>query len=77
MIEVKIRYNTVCDDNHLFWRVIIDGKEYIASNVIIEIPTHTTRDLVWDNTRNTMVDKHHITALANEIVWKGDVVIIK
>ena len=77
MIEVKIRYNTVCDDNHLFWRVLIQGNEYVASNVIIDIPTHTTRDLVWDNTRNAMVDKHHITALANEIVWKGDVVVIK
>jgi hypothetical protein len=38
MIDVKVRYNTKCDDNHKFWRVLIDGSEYIASNVIFEIP---------------------------------------
>jgi hypothetical protein len=77
MIDVKVRYNTLCDDNHLFWRIIIDGTEYIVSNVIFEIPTHTTRNIVWDNSRNGKVDKHHISCQANEVIWKGDVVIVK
>ena len=47
MIDIKVRYNTKCDDNHMFWRVLIDGFEYLASNVIFEIPAHTTRDIVY------------------------------
>ncbi len=77
MLDIKIRWNTQCEDNHSFWRVIIDGKEYIASNVIIEIPTWTTRDEVWDSVRGTMVNKHHISTLAESAIWKGDVVVIK
>lgn len=77
MIDVKIRYNTLCDDNHKFWRILIDGVEYIASNIIIEIPTHTTRDIVYDPSREEEVDKHHLSCSANEVIWKGDVVIVK
>lgn len=77
MIDVKIRYNTLCDDNHKFFRILINGVEHICSNVIVEIPMWTTRDLVWDPNRNEMVDKHHFSCQANEVVWKGDVVIVK
>lgn len=77
MKDVKLRYNTLCDDNHMFWRVLIDGVEYTASNVIFEIPPHTTRDNVYDPTRKETVDKHHLSCTANEVVWRGDVVIIK
>jgi len=77
MIQIKIRYNTLCNDNHNFWRVLIEDEEFVCSNVILEIPCHTTRDFVWDSKRNEHVDKHHITCLANEVIWKGDVLILK
>ena len=77
MIDVKVRWNTQCEDNHNFWRIIIDGTEFICSNVIIEIPVHTTRDVVWDTIRADKVEKHHISCMANEVIWKGDVVIVK
>jgi hypothetical protein len=77
MTEVKIRYNTLCDDNHNFWRVLIKNTEHICSNVILEVPCHTTRDVVWDSKRKESVDKHHITCFANEVIWKGDVLIVK
>jgi len=77
MIDVKIRWNTLCDDNHMFWRILIDGVERTASNVIVEIPVYTTRDMVFDPKRNDNVDKHHISCQANEVIWKGDVVIVK
>jgi hypothetical protein len=77
MIDVKVRYNTKCEDNHSYWRILIDGIEHICSNVIAEIPLHTTRDLVFDPSRNQTVDKHHFSCQANEVIWKGDVVIIK
>jgi hypothetical protein len=77
MIDVKIRYNTLCEDNHLFWRILIDGVEHTCSNIIVEIPMNTTRDIVFDPNRNKQVDKHHFSCKANEVIWKGDVVIIK
>jgi hypothetical protein len=77
MIDIKVRYNTQCDDNHTFWRILIDGKEHTCSNVIFEIPTHTTKDIVWDSLRKQEVEKHHMSCLATEVLWKGDVVIIK
>jgi hypothetical protein len=77
MIDVKVRYNTNCVDNHLYWRILIDGDEQLASNIIFEIPPHTTRDIVYDPTRKEEVDKHHLSCKANEVVWKGDVVIVK
>lgn len=77
MIDVKVRYNTLCDDNHLYWRVIVDGGERIVSNVIFEIPTYTTKDTVFDASRNKEVEKHHLSCTANEVIWKGDVVIVK
>ena len=77
MIDVKVRYNTTCEDNHMFWRIIVDETEFMCSNVIFEVPVHTTRDVVWDTIRASKVDKHHISCKANEVIWKGDVVIIK
>ena len=77
MIDIKIRYNTLCNDNHMFWRILIDNIEYTASNIIVDIPLHTTRDMVYDRGRKEMVDKHHMSCTANEVIWKGDVVIIK
>lgn len=77
MIDVKIRYNTICQDNHMFWRILVNGVEYTCSNVLIERPMFTTKDVVWDPTRNEMVTKHHISCTAEEVIWKGDVVIIK
>ena len=77
MIDVKVRWNTQCTDNHGFWRIIINDEEHICSNVVFEIPTYTTRDVVWDPLRGEQVDKHHVSCKANEVIWKGDVVIIK
>ena len=77
MIDVKVRWNTKCIDNHNFWRILVNGQEHICSSVIFEIPTHTTRDIVWDSVRNEQVDKHHISCQANEVIWKGDVAIIR
>ena len=77
MIDVKARWNTQCTDNHKFWRILIDNVEHTCSSIIFEIPVHTTRDIVWDSLRNQEVDKHHVSCKANEVIWKGDVVIVK
>lgn len=77
MIDVKVRYNTLCEDNHTYWRILINGEEFTCSNIVVEIPMYTTRDIVWDPNRNEMVDKHHFSCKANEVIWKDDFVIIK
>jgi hypothetical protein len=77
MIDVKIRWNTKCQDNHSYWRILIDKVEHICSDVIIEVPTYTTQDEVWDSLRDQEVIKHHISCKANEIIWKGSIVVVK
>lgn len=77
MIDIKVRWNTQCMDNHLYWRVLIDGKEHICSSVIFNIPVHTTKDVVWDPLRGQEVEKHHVSCKATSVIWKGDVIIIE
>lgn len=74
MIDVKIRYNTLCSDDHLYWRILIDGVEHTCSH--INIPVQTTRDLVYDPNRGMEVDKHHISCKASSVVFEGDVISI-
>jgi hypothetical protein len=77
MKAIKIRYNTICDDDRLFWRVIIDYEEYFASEVNIEVPAFTTKDYVFDSKIQDMAFKHHITCYSNNIIWDGDILTIK
>ncbi len=77
MIDVKARFNTTCLDNHKYWRILIDGVEHTCSNIIFKIPVQTTQDVVWDPIRKQEVTKHHVSCLANEIIWKDDIVIVK
>jgi hypothetical protein len=76
MTEVKIRYNTLCTDNKLFWRILINGKENLCSDIEIKCPSFTTCDEVWDSTRNQNVIKHHITCTPSQIIWEQDKVIL-
>ena len=61
MILVKIRFNNECKDGKNFWRVIIDGKEEIASGVKINCECWTTCDDVKG------VPKHHITCYPGRV----------
>ncbi|MBK9478480.1 MAG: hypothetical protein IPP56_01140 [Bacteroidetes bacterium] len=66
--SIKLRYNTECKDNRLYWRVLINGVEHLAENVFIQIPVSTTADFLEDKG----VTKHHISCEANTLQWKGD-----
>ena len=74
---IKIRYNTICDDDLLYWRVLVDGVEELASDVEIRVPTTTTKDYVFDIKTNSMAFKHHITCYANELLWENSKLLIK
>jgi hypothetical protein len=66
MYKVRIRYNTkVIEGSDLHWRVLIDGKENLATFVKLSIPTYTTKELVDG------VEKWHIACDANRIQWNG------
>lgn len=64
MFNVKVRYNTTVSDDHLYWRVLINGVEHLASEVIFEVPTYTTKDEI-----EGVGTKHHISCYAEEIIW--------
>jgi hypothetical protein len=64
MYKVRIRYNTkVSEGSDLHWRVLIDGKEQLASFVKLHLPTYTTKELVDG------IEKWHIACDANRIEW--------
>lgn len=67
MTTVKIRYNTQVSDDFLYWRVLVDGVEKLASDIKINIPTITTKDFI-----EGVGMKHHITCEANELIWNEE-----
>lgn len=77
MIDIKVRWNTQCKDDHNYWRILVDNEEHICSNIKFEIPVHTSKDIVWDSIRGQELEKHHVSCKANEVIWDGDVVTIK
>ena len=72
MYEIKIRYNTnAVNSDDLHWRVVVDGKEFLARDVQVNTPTYTTKDFI-----KGVGEKWHITTKCNSIVWNGNVCII-
>jgi hypothetical protein len=71
-MQVKIRYKTDAkNDDTLHWRVIIDGIEHSASNVIIHCMSHTTKDIIESG-----IEKWHISCNATEVKWVGEECIV-
>jgi uncharacterized membrane protein len=68
---VKIRYNTSVSDDQLYWRILIDGVERLASDIEVNVPTVTTRDFI-----KGVGYKHHLTCQPDIISWCGDKVIL-
>jgi hypothetical protein len=62
---VKIRYKTDAEPQHILqWRVVIDGQEFHASNVIINCMSYTTRDFI-----EGVGEKWHITCEPKLVRW--------
>ena len=71
-MQVKIRYNTNAKpEDTLHWRVLIDGVEHLASNVIINCMIHTTKDNI-----EGVGEKWHISCNPSQIQWMGEECII-
>lgn len=71
--DIKIRFNTNYqgNNNELPWRVIINDKEFYASNVIINTMSKTTKDYI-----DGVGEKFHINCVATRIYWEKDECII-
>ena len=54
MNKIKIRFNTEWKEesgNQLFWRVLIDDKEFLASDVEVNVPTKTIAHVLPNGTK--------------------------
>jgi hypothetical protein len=67
MNEIKLRYNTKAQSDDPRWRVVIDGVEYPATDVRINVPSWTTTDILPD-----VGQKWHVTTRGS-ITWDGTV----
>jgi uncharacterized membrane protein len=71
MSRVSVRYNHDSGDIDLKWRVLIDGKENLASEVELLTPSTTTKDII-----EGVGEKYHITCDPSIITWEGSRVIL-
>lgn len=62
--KIQIRYNTDVNDDFLYWRVIVNGEEKLASDIKINIPCYATKDFI-----EGVGMKHHISCESDNIVW--------
>lgn len=60
---VNIRFNNSCEDGIHVWRLIIDGEEHLAANVIINCNSWTSQDVI-----PTGETKWHISCNPTSIV---------
>ena len=75
-LKVKIRYNTLSDGKSNRWRVLVNDEEHLADDIIMNVPSYTSEDVVWDSVRNDTVTKYHISCNAKEISWTGKIIVI-
>jgi hypothetical protein len=64
---IKIRFNTEHGTTNHLWRILLDNKEYLATDVTIHVPCFTSTDTLTDGRV-----KHHITAYYNDLQWDNN-----
>ncbi len=73
MTNFKIRFNTEHQGSELKWRVLINDKEHLAKNIIINCPSKTTED--WVMVKDLTSIKHHIACESDNWSWSEDKVL--
>ena len=66
MSRVSIRSNHDSGDSDLKWRILIDGKENLASSIEVLTASTTTKDII-----EGVGEKYHITCDPDIITWDG------
>ena len=65
---VRIRFNNMDTDGSEKWRVIINGNEFHASEILINCKTRTLTEKFED-----VGIKHHIVCEAKEVIFKNNI----
>lgn len=73
MADFKIRFNTEHNGSPLKWRVVIDGEEQLAKNIIVNCGCKTSEDLII--VKDMPCIKHHITCESTNFTWNDDKVL--
>ncbi|MEI7510164.1 MAG: hypothetical protein WCJ62_11955 [Flavobacterium sp.] len=66
--HVAIRYNNADIDGTKKWRILLNGNEFLVSEIIVKIPSRTETVDIKD-----VGIKHHISCLANQIEFKNNI----
>ena len=64
----KIRFNTMHGDTDLYWRVIIDNKEFLVHSVHCNVATYS--DQSFDKNANAI--KYHMAGNCTELLINED-----
>jgi len=72
--NIKIRYNTLSDGYTDLWRVIVDNVEYLTNSIIINVPSFTSKDEVFDLLRGETVVKYHISCKSSNVLITKEVI---
>lgn len=69
--HVSIRYNNMDTDGTKKWRLLLNGNEFLATEIFVNIPTKTESIEI-----EGVGIKHHIACLANQIEFKNSIAYI-
>jgi hypothetical protein len=67
-IHFKMRFNTTHGDTNLYWRIIIEGEQYLARSIQCYVATYSDRS--YDNTAREI--KYHISGDCREFILDKD-----
>ena len=66
--HVSIRYNNMDTDGTKKWRLLLNGNEFLATEIFLNISTRTESIEI-----EGVGIKHHISCLANQIEFKNSI----
>jgi hypothetical protein len=68
---VRIRFNNMDTDGSEKWRILVNGNEFLTSEIIINCNTRTLTENFVD-----VGIKHHIVCDAKEVIFKDNIATI-
>lgn len=71
LLNVKIRYNTRDSDGETKWRLIVDGVEYLAKEVVNNTVTSTISEEM-----PSVGLKHHLQSNCKEVLFQNNIATI-
>jgi hypothetical protein len=69
---VRLRFNNTDTDGTQKWRIIVNGNEFYASEVVVKCPTRTFTEKFED-----VGIKHHIVCDCDQVEFENNIAIIE